>query len=505
MSHKMTLGIDFGGSSSKVTLLEDTGRVVAAAGREYNSYFPKPGWYEQDADELFEAFVINTREIISKSGINTADIAAVCVDAATHMAVFCDEDDRPIRNFIHWSDSRSTKQVEFLKKNYAELIKKHTVNSVSAAWTLPQMLWLRENEPEVLKKTKRIYFAKDYIRHRMTGDFCTDYVEAMGAMLCDDYTQEWCRELCDIAGIDMSVLPPIRKPTDIAGYINTETELLTGLKAGTPVLVGAPDTAMEVYASGAVAEGTATIKLATAGRICPVTSGAIPSHQFFNYKHVIPGMWYPGTGTRACAAAYKWYREVFGAAESAAAKEIGTSTYEVLNRAAEQAQAGSGGVLFHPYLQGEMTPYFDDSLCASFTGVKSFHTKGHFTRAVMEGVAYSMRDCLEEVKKQNINIDQYRLIGGGAKGKLWRQILSDVLAMPLTCTMDNDSSLGSAMLAGVAVGMFADFADSVQKCVVVADEVTPDPENIEIYDKGFKAYKISERTLQQAYHEIEAL
>lgn len=505
MSHKMTLGIDFGGSSSKVTLLEDTGRIVATASREYNSYFPQPGWYEQNADELFEAFVMNTREIIAKSGIDTADIAAICVDAATHMAVFCDADDRPIRNFIHWSDSRSTKQVNFLRENYGDLIRKHTVNAVSAAWTLPHILWLNENEPEVLKKTKRIYFAKDYIRHRMTGDFCTDYVEAMGAMLADDHTQQWCEELCAIAGVDMSVLPPIKSPTDIAGYVNRETELLTGLKAGTPVLVGAPDTAMEVYASGAVAEGTATIKLATAGRICPVTTAPIASHQFFNYKHVIPGMWYPGTGTRACAAAYKWYREVFGTAENITAGELGTSTYEVLNRAAEQIAAGSNGVYFHPYLQGEMTPYFDDSLCASFTGVKSYHTKGHFTRAVMEGVSYSMRDCLEEVKKQNISINQYRLIGGGAKGALWRQILSNVLAMPLTCTMDNDSSLGSAMLAGVVSGIFADFADSVDKCVVVADQVLPEPENIAIYEKGFQAYKIIQSSLQQAYHAIEEL
>lgn len=500
MAHKITIGIDFGGSSSKATMLEDTGRVLATSSKEYPSYFPHPGWYEQNADELFEALVYNVRVCMEKSGADPADIAAISIDAATHMAVFCGEDDRPLRNFIHWSDKRCTEQVQYIKEHYSDVLKKHSVNSVSAAWTLPQILWLNEHEPEVLKKTKRIYFLKDYIRHRITGDFFTDSIEAMGAMLADDYTEQWCPELCAIAGVDPAILPEIKKPTDIAGEVSAEAAALTGLRAGTPVLVGTTDTVMEVYASGAVAEGCATVKLATAGRICPITRGAIPSHQFFNYKHVIPGMWYPGTGSRTCAASYKWYRDVFAGQEKAEAEKLGTSPYEILNRAAEQAPAGCDGLIFHPFLQGEMTPYYDDQLCASFVGVKMHHTKGYFTRAVMEGISYSMRDCLEEVRAQNIAVNQYRLIGGGAKGKLWRQILCDVLATPLTCTMDNDSSLGSAMLAGVAIGMFGGFDESVEKCVTVADTVYPVEENIKIYEEGFKTYKAIVKALMPVYH-----
>lgn len=499
MAHRYTIGVDFGGSSSKATLLEDTGRIAATASLEYPSYYPHPGWLEQNADELFEAMHINIRACLEKSGIDPGSIAALSIDAATHMAVLCDENDVPVRNFIHWSDKRCTKQVQYLKENYSELLKRHSVNSVSAAWTLPQLIWLNENEPEAMARVRRVYFLKDYLRHRITGDFFTDNIEAMGALLADDRTEEWVPELCGIVGFTVDMLPEIKLPTDIAGVVSEEFSRISGLKAGTPVLVGTTDTVMEVYASGAVSEGCATVKLATAGRICPVTSGPIPSHQFFNYKHIVPGMWYPGTGTRTCAASYKWYRDVFGKYEGIEAEKCGESTYELLNRAAEQAPAGCDGLIFHPFLQGEMTPYYDDSLCSSFTGVKMHHTKGYFTRAVMEGVAYSMRDSIEEIKAQNIKVDQYRLIGGGAKGKLWRQILSDVLATPLICTMDNDSSLGSAMMAAVATGLFSDWSESVEKCVVIADTVVPNEANLAVYDRGFAVYRQIVRALMPVY------
>ena len=499
---RMTLGVDMGGSSSKATLIDETGKVLATSTKEYPSYSPRAGWLEQDADELAEAVFHNIRMCLEKSQAQPEQIEAIALDAATHMAVLCDENDRPIRRFIHWSDARSSQESAQLRQECGQLLAERCVNSVGSAWTLPQLVWLRKHEPELFGRVKRIYFAKDYVRSKLTGDFCTDYIEAMGAMLADDHTAQWDPELCRLVGIDPEILPPIKNPTDIAGYVTEEAAQKSGLKVGTPVIVGTTDTVLEVYASGAVELGCATVKLATAGRICVITDQSIPSHQFFNYKHIVPGLWYPGTGTRSCAASYKWYRDVFGAFEAQEAEKTGTSAYEVLNAAAEAVAPGSEGLFFHPYLLGEMTPYYDDRLRASFTGMGMHHTKGHFSRAVMEGISYSMRDCLEEIKKQNITVKDYRLIGGGAKGKLWRQILADVLGMPLTITKNNDSSLGSAMLAGVATGMFADFADSVEKCVEVADTVYPNPENQKIYDKGFAAYRRIQAAMADVYHEM---
>lgn len=498
MDNRLILGIDLGGSSSKATMLDGQGKVIATSSREYPAYSPQPGWLEQDADELYDAVIINIKNCIAKAGIDSGRIEAVCLDAATHMAVLCDENDRPVRKFIHWSDSRCSKQVKYLKENAADLISRYSVNSVSTAWTLPQLMWLKENEPDTLRSAKKLYYLKDYIRSRITGDFCTDTLEVMGGLLSDDQSGNWVPELCRMAGIEHVALPEVKGALDIAGYISTEAANLTGLAAGTPVIVGTTDTALEVFATGAVNKGDATVKLATAGRICVMTDAPVPNHQFFNYRHVIPGLWYPGTGTRSCAASYKWYRNVFGEFEAL----DGKNAYQELDRAAEAVPPGSEDLYFHPYLLGEMTPYYDDKLRASFTGVGMHHTKGHFNRAVMEGISYSMRDCLEEVKAQNIPVNEYRVIGGGAKGKVWRQILADVLAMPLTITKDNDSSLGAAMLAGVAVGIFADFKDSVDKCVKVTDVVSPIPENCEVYAKGFENYRMIQRAMAEVYHKI---
>lgn len=502
MANRMTIGIDFGGSSSKATLLDESGAILATSTREYPSYYPHPGWLEQDPRDFYDSFVYNVRHVLAKSGVDGKRITAIALDAATHMAVFADENDQPIRNIIHWSDNRCSEQVKWLKENKADLLRKYTCNAVSPAWTLPQILWLNEHEPEVLKRTKRIYFAKDYVRHLITGDFCTDYIEAMGPMLADDEKVVWSKELCDLAGVDLEMLPEIKAPGDVAGHVCQKVAEETGLSTDTLVIVGTTDTALEVYASGAVEVGCATVKLATAGRICPITTGMIDSPMFFNYKHIIPGLWYPGTTTRSCAASYKWYRDVLGTDEKRLAAGQGADPYELLNAAAEQVPAGSDGIFFHPYLMGEFTPYYDDKLRASFTGVAMHHTKGHFTRAVMEGVAYSMKDCLEEIRAQNIPVDQFRIIGGGAKGKLWRQIVSDVLGQPLTCTQDNDSSLGSAMLAGVAVGMFDSYADSVDKCVKVSSRCDPIPENVKVYEAGFQAYREMQKALAGAYHKI---
>lgn len=486
---KNTLGIDFGGSSCKVTLLREDGEIISTESREYPSYHPYPGWYEQDADELFDTFVNTVRACLSKTDININNICAIAFDAATHMAVLCDENDIPVRKFIHWSDSRSTKQAEYLEEHFSEVLKRHTYNRVSSAWTLAQLLWIRENEPDVYDKTKKIYFAKDYIRSRITGDFLTDNIEVMGALLADDSTGKWCEELCAIAGIDISMLPEIKKPDDIAGYVTEAAAELTGLAAGTPVIVGTTDTVMEIYAAGAIEKGAATIKLATAGRICPITDNPIFDKQFYNYRHIMPGLWYPGTTTRTCAASYKWFRDTFCASELSQADKSGESVYEIMNKEAEKCPAGSDGLFFHPYLQGEIAPYHSDSLRASFTGIGINHGKGHFTRAVMEGVAYSMRDCMEVIKTNHVPIDQLRVIGGGAKGRLWRQILSDVLDMELLSTVNNDSSLGSAMLAGVAAGVFSSLGNSADKCVKIADIVYPNEKNVEIYSRGFATYQ----------------
>ena len=502
MPKRKCIGVDFGGSSSKATLIDETGKVIATASKEYITYYPHPGWVEQRPEDLVEAFVCNVKEILKKSQVSPESIVALAVDAATHMAVFLDENDKPLRNIMHWSDSRSFEQVKWLKKEKSDLLKRYSVNTVSSGWNLPQMLWLQEHEPEVLQKTRHLLFAKDYIRHCITGDYYTDYIEAMGALLSDDKTGEWVAELCALAGIDYGVMPEVKAPHDIAGTVSPEMAKLTGLSTTTKVLVGTTDTALEVYASGAVAPGCATVKLATAGRICPITTGPVDSPYFFNYKHVVPQMWYPGTGTRSCAASYRWFRDTLGDFEKEREAHGAGDAYELINALAEKVPVGSEKLFFHPYLLGEMTPYNNDKLRASYTGVGMYHTKGHFARATMEGISYSMKDSLDEIRRNCVSVDQFRIIGGGAKSQLWSQILCDVLGEPLWRTQNNDASLGSAMLAGTACGFFKDYAESVERCVKVSGYIEPIAENVKIYQEGFSFYRDIQRALAPIYERM---
>lgn len=486
---KYLIGVDFGGSSSKATLINEYGEKVCSATCEYPMIFPSVGWAEHDPIEIYNSFITNVRTIFEKSHISPHQVAAISLDAGTHIAVFLDENDKIIRPAIYWSDSRSAKQAEELSVYYDKIMKL-SYNAPSPVWTLPQIMWLRENEPDNFKRIRRILFLKDYIRYRLTGVYATDSIEAMGSMLMDVEKGKWSEWLCSLCGITTDMLPDIVSPVKIIGTVNDKASYETGLSTKTLVAAGATDTVMEVYASGAIKPGQAILKLATAGRICAITERPYTHPLLVTYKHIIPGLWYPGTATKTSAASLRWYRDVFCEHEKTVARENNADAYHLIDEAASFVPAGSDGLFFHPYLQGEITPYLDTDLRASFTGASLYHTKGHFNRAVMEGVAYSMRECMNSLKDIGIEItDTIRIIGGGSKSGVWRQIVSDILDIELVRVLTDDSSIGSAMLAGVASGIFESFEQSVEVCSKTGDMVYPDKNNRSAYDRGFEYYK----------------
>jgi len=500
---KYLIGVDFGGGSSKATLLREDGFIVATATKEYPTFYPNNGWAEQKPEDSYQAFVANVRAVMQKGMVAPEDVVAICLDAATHTAVLLDEEDQVIRDSIYWTDSRSQKEVAFLKEHYEDKIYTFSHNIPNEMWTLPHLMWLKEHEKENFDKIHKIMFVKDYVRYRLTGDFVTDNVEAMGSMFMDVPNNCWSDELCAMAGITKDMLPKIVDPQTILSPICEQACKETGLSPNTKVIAGSTDTVMEVYANGAIHQGQMTIKLATAGRICPITDRAQNNKRLVNYQHLIPGLWYPGTGTKSCAASYRWYRDILGKGEMMESEAQGIDAYEWMNREAEKVAPLSDNLYFHPYLQGELTPYFDASLRGSFTGIRAYHTKGHFTRALLEGVAYSLKDCYQVIQAENLDIHQAIVIGGGAKGTLWRQIVSDVLGIEMMKTKNNDSSLGSAMLAGVATGVFGSFEESVAKCVETEAYIKPDMENHKKYEKGFQRYKKIHDALADIYKEME--
>jgi xylulokinase len=352
-------------------------------------------------------------------------------------------------------------------------------------------MWIREYEPENFRRIKKIMFMKDYIRYRLTGDFVTDFIDAMGSLCMDVPHRKWSEKLCAFAEIHDDMLPKIISPNDVIGPLTSQAVNDTGLSPNTKIVTGSTDTVLEVYANGAITPGNATVKLATAGRICVITDHHINDPMIINYLHLVPGLWYPGSGTKSCASSFRWYRDIFCTQEMETAEKEERDAYQLLDEMAEKIAPGSDDLYYHPYLQGENTPYYDTNLCASFTGACTFHNKAHFTRALLEGVAYSMRDSYDELKKMGVQITKANVIGGGAKSPLWRQILSDVLGMEFAMTVNSDSSLGAAMLAGVGVGIFSSYEESVKKCVKYDKnvQVVPNPENAAIYERGFSLYK----------------
>ena len=249
---KYILGVDFGGGASKATLLSANGSVVATNTVEYPTFYPKQGYVEQNPKDWYDAVKTNIAAIFKKSGVSASDILSVCFDAATHTAVLLDKNFNVLRPAIYWTDTRSMKECECLKEKYGDLIFKTAFHKADTIWTLPQLMWVRDNEPETWKKTRRIFFAKDYIRYLFTGEYCTDYIEAQGSMLFDYNTMEWSKELCGILGFDIDNLPKLMKPTDVIGEVTKSAAIDTGLCEGTKVICGTTDTALEVFASGAI-------------------------------------------------------------------------------------------------------------------------------------------------------------------------------------------------------------------------------------------------------------
>ena len=488
--NEYVLGADIGSGSVKLTLLSRAGKIAGTAMCEYPTFYPQVGWCEQDPEDWCRAFKAALCQLKEKTGVTAEQIKAIAPDAATHTAVLLDEGGKPLRRAILWTDQRCREEVAYLKENHLQTIREQTLNTPTTIWTLPQFLWLQNHESELWAKAAKILFAKDYLRYRLTGKIATDTIDAAGSMLYNVLTEKWSENLCEIGHIDEKMLPDLCNPNEVAGSVTPAAGEEFGLSSETKVLVGTTDTVMEVLAAGNVSPGHTTVKLATAGRICVISPKNLDSPFLFNYRHVVPGLWYPGTGTASCANSYRWYRDT-----------LGKDSFENLNIPAEAVAPGSDGLMFHPYLNGELSPYNDPELKGSYTGISARHTAAHFTRATLEGVAMSLKDCMGVLKEMGVEMKRMRIIGGGAKGKLWRQIVADVLGASLEKVKVDDSSFGSAMLAAVGIGWFDSYAQAAEKCIEIDSVTTPAPQNTALYEKLFKRYKAIHDALAPIYRE----
>jgi xylulokinase len=473
------VGIDVGSSGSKAVAIDETGRILATAAQTYPTVFPRPGWAEQDPEDWYRSACSAIHSCLAEGGLQARQVAAVAFVGPAHNAALLDRKNQVLRPVLHWSDLRSSSQAEQLERQVGQRIFELSGQRVNPVWTLTQLLWIRDNEPGIWKRIRRIQITKDYVRLRFTGSYATDPYDAVGTMLCRLKDGNWSAELCELIGLDPRVLPPILPNHRPAGEVCREAARDSGLRTGTPVGVGAGDSPAEALGVGVVEPGQGTVKLGTAGIVTLVTSAPLPDRRTLTYPYLLGRRGFTIAATNSGTATFRWFREAFFPGMS----------FDELAKLAATAPPGSDGLIFHPYLMGERTPHWDPDLRGDFVGIGNHHTRSHFARAIMEGVAFSLRQCTEVVDSLGIPAVARKLLGGGSRSGLWAQILADVLAEPLVKPGVDDAAFGAALMAGISAGVFHDWAEAVDKCVGDIRTIEPDENNKALYDALFSEYK----------------
>jgi xylulokinase len=498
------LGVDIGSGSLKSTLVRGDGTVLSSASKDLTTNYPFPRWSEQNPEKWYQALSETVKAVLKKASLKRTRISSVCITAATHTCVLLGRNDEILRPAILWTDQRSTDEVRWLNENYGERILKIGYNQANPTWTLPQLLWVRNNEPEVFEQIHKVMLAKDYLRFKLTGSWETDWIDALGTLMLDAEKRKWSEELCGYIGLPMKTLPKIVAPTDIVGKVSSHAAADTGIPEDTPVVAGASDTAAEDYGVGAVNPGQGIIKLATAGNANIMTETPYPHALLLNYYHVVPDLWYTVAATNSCASAHRWLRDNFFSAEIEKATAQSKDAFDTMDEIAKTVDVGSDGLLFHPYLLGERSPYWDPFLRGDFVGITMQHQKKHFVRALYEGIAFSLLDCVDSITSTEggLKMEEVRIIGGGSKSDLWRQIVSDAIGLEVLKTAEDDASYGAALIAGVGIRVYDNEKDAVEKCVKIVNSKKPDPKNHNRYRELFKIYKKAQSNLVEINHDL---
>ncbi len=492
MSEDLLLGIDLGAGSLKSTVIAADGRIVGTASQNINTSVPRAGHSEQSPD-IWWAAVLTTLRQLWDSGVDPAAIRAVSFTAGAHTQVLEDAKGTVLRPAIMWNDQRSGAEVDRARASDGDRILHLSGNRISATWTLPQLMWVRAHEPDIHSQIHRIRPAKDWLRRQLDGSDVTDNTDAWGLMLNDASGGGWSDALCAMAGLSVEVLPAIVGSTDVTGRVTKAAADATGLKVGTQVVCGTSDTNAETFSAGMTRPGIGALKLATAGTVSTLTADPVFSEDVIHYPHLVTGHCYAILGTNSCASAHRWLRD-------AMFPDLG---FDGMDARAAEAPAGCEGLLFHPYLNGERSPYWDPDLRASFVGLGFAHGAPHICRSVYEGIAFTLRDCLDVLHARGMGFDTARLVGGGTKSALWRQIIADVTGLTIEVPEQGDASFGAALIAGIGAGVFADTEDAA-RLIHVRETLRPNSDAKAVYDAAFSRFRAVKEALTPANHDIVA-
>jgi len=491
------IGIDSSTTATKALLMDDQGAVVAIGRSEYDFETPRPLWSEQSPHLWWDATVIAIRDALAQAGIEGDAVAGIGLTGQMHGLVLLDDTGEVLRPSILWNDQRTQAECDEIRERVGqeELIT-ITGNDALTGFTAPKILWVRNNEPDVFARVAHVLLPKDYVRFRLTDTYASDRAGGSGTILFDLAARDWSAEVARVLDIPMEWLPPTFEGPDVTGVVTDEAAALTGLGPGTPVMAGGGDQAANGVGVGAVAPGVVAMSVGTSGVVFAAADRPVvePAGRLHAFCHAVPGMWHLMGVMLSAAGSYKWFKETF-------APDL---TYDELNDAAAQVPAGSDGLVFLPYLTGERTPHPDPLARGAFVGLTVRHGLGHMARAVMEGVAFGLRDSVELMAAE-MELGEVRVSGGGASSDLWLRIIADVIGLPVRVVGTAESAAhGAAMLAAVGAGAFDSVAEACEVAVEVG-EMTEPGQGTAVYDEVYQVYRDLYPALRDSFHRLSEL
>ncbi len=484
MTKNLFLGIDISTTGAKALLMDATGAVVTTATTALPLSTPKPLWSEQDPHDWWNGIVASIRQALAQAGATGDDVTAIGLTGQMHGLTLLDKNGDVLRPAILWNDQRTGAQCDEIRARVGKArFIQITGNDALTGFTAPKILWVRENEPEVYAKGAHVLLPKDYVRYKLTGDYATDKAGAAGTILFDVKARDWSPEVLEKLDIPAEWMPKTHEGPEVTGVISAEAAALTGLKAGTPVVGGGGDQAAGAVGVGAVESGIVGLVLGTSGVVFASTDAPYIEKDglLHAFCHAVPGAWHLMGVMLSAAGSLQWHRDTL-------APGVG---FDDLLAPAADVPAGAEGLFFLPYLTGERTPYPDPLARAGFIGLTLRHALPHLTRAVLEGVAFGLRDSMELVKGAGLGaIKQIRVSGGGAKSPLWRQILADVIGSELvTVNTTEGGAFGAALLAAVGAGVWKTVPEACRATIKVVSATSPQPAQVKVYNDLYPLYR----------------
>ena len=487
------IGIDLGTSSVKLLLMDELGVIHQQVTREYPLEFPQPGWSQQAPEDWRDAVLSGLQELTANC--DKRQIAGIGTGGQMHGLVVLDRDDNVIRPAILWNDGRTAAQVDYLNEVIGkQTLSERTANIAFAGFTAPKILWMRENEPENFARIAKIMLPKDYVNYVITGVHCCDYSDASGMLLLDVAHKRWSKEMLELCGITEAQMPALYESYETVGTLRPEIAQLLGFPQGVKVCAGAGDNAAAAVGTGVVGDGGCNISLGTSGTVFISSRqfGVDPNNALHAFAHADGGYHLMGCMLSA-ASCNKWLMDDI----------LRTKDYAGEQAPITDEKLGTNHVYFLPYLMGERSPINDTNARGAFIGMSMDTSRADMTQAVLEGVAFAIRDSVEVAKSLGIPLTSSMLCGGGAKSPLWRRILANVLNMPLTIpASEQGPGMGGAMLAMVACGAYDSVEQVCQKLVTVSETVTPDPEIAERYEARYRQFRLIYPALKGLYPQL---